>query len=149
MYGKRGDYAMSIESNVQSDVVFYNIVVPHDLTARSDKAVQMASSMAHPLRSNILLINVIDPSDWHGLEHADFLSEMMDLARDRSKMLRTVAERLLHADVKFDVCVLFGIAESVILAEARKTGGGGGRRSDDHHHEPRLRGGVSFWRRGC
>jgi nucleotide-binding universal stress UspA family protein len=113
---------MKIESNVQSDVVFYHIVVPHDLTALCDKAVQLAGTMAHPLRSEVVLIHVIDPGERCEKESIHFMSQAADLARDRREFLEIAAKRLLPADVKFDVRILTGDPQKVILTEARKLG---------------------------
>jgi nucleotide-binding universal stress UspA family protein len=113
---------MNIESNVQSDVVFHRIVVPHDLTVRSDKAVEVAGTMAHPLQSQVVLINVIDPSDPHAKGSMYSLSQVGDMARDRWRFLQIAAKRLLPAGVKSDVRILAGNPQNIILSEARKLG---------------------------
>jgi nucleotide-binding universal stress UspA family protein len=113
---------MKIESNAQADVVFHQIVVPHDLTARCDRAVQLAGTMAHPLRSEVVLIHVIDPGDRCEKESVPSMSPAVDLARDQWRLLQIAAKRLLPADVKFDVRILSGDPQNVILTEARKLG---------------------------
>jgi nucleotide-binding universal stress UspA family protein len=113
---------MNIEANVQSDVVFYRIVVPHDLTERSDRAVQLAGTMAHPLRSEVVLIHAIDPTELREQEALHFMSQAGDPARDRWRFLQTAAKRLLPADVKSEVRIISGDPQSAILTEAQKLG---------------------------
>lgn len=122
-YVKKGEMIpMNVESNAQADRVFNHIVVPHDLTVRSNRAVQLAGTMAHPLRSKVALIHVIDLSDWRGKGLIHFMNEVADLARDRWRFLQIAAKRLLPAEVKFDVRILSGDPQDVILTEARKLG---------------------------
>jgi len=97
-------------------------VVPHDLSVRSDKALQLAGTMAHPLRSEVVVVNVIDPSQPCEKENIHWMSQTVEVARDRWRFLQIAAKRLLPADVKFDVRVLSGEPHEVILAEARKLG---------------------------
>jgi nucleotide-binding universal stress UspA family protein len=113
---------MNIETNVQSDVVFNKIIVPHDLSRRADKAVQMAGTMAHPLRSEVIVIHVIDPSAESRDEDVSVIAQMRDLARDRWRHLQIATKRLVPADVRFDVRILSGDPQHVILAEAKKLG---------------------------
>jgi len=113
---------MNINSRNPPAEVFHRIVVPHDLTTRSDRAVQLAGTMAHPLHSEVILINVIDPSDWHQTSHIYFMNEMAHSIRERWRFLQIAAKRLLPADVKFDIRILFGDPEGSILAEAQKLG---------------------------
>jgi len=113
---------MNIETNVQSDVVFNRIIVPHDLSLRADKAVQMAGTMAHPLRSEVIVIHVIDPNAEGRDEELGFITQMRELSRDRWRHLQIATKRLVPADVKFDVHILSGDPQHVILAEAKKLG---------------------------
>jgi nucleotide-binding universal stress UspA family protein len=113
---------MNIESNVQSDVVFYRILVPHDLTARSDRALEMAGTMAHPLRSEVVLVHVIDPGDRRQQESIRLMSQAGEVARDQWRFLQIAAKRLLPAGVKSDVRILSGDPQEAILTEARKLG---------------------------
>jgi nucleotide-binding universal stress UspA family protein len=113
---------MNIETNVQSDVVFRHIVVPHDLTLHADKALQMAGTMAHPQLSRVVLLNVIDPGEVPKDESGDFISEVGELARHRWRLLTFAARRLLPADVKVEVRVLSGNPQDVILEEVQNLG---------------------------
>jgi len=118
--------AMGIESdvelNVQSDVIFHHIVVPHDLTARSDRALELAATMAHPLRSEIILINVIDPDNPREEEGMNFMSRLGDISRDRWRFLKLRAKRVLPSNLKSDVRIFSGNPQDVILSEAQKLG---------------------------
>ncbi|MCE0521288.1 MAG: universal stress protein [Methylacidiphilales bacterium] len=113
---------MNIKSNVQSDVVFYRIVVPHDLTPRSNKALELAGTMAHPLRSEIVLINVINPNDPSENEEDQLTSHVGDLTQARANFLHFTARQLLPADVKCKVLILAGDPRNAILTESRKLG---------------------------
>lgn len=113
---------MNVESNVQSNMVFRHIMVPHDLTVRSDRAVMLAGTMAHPLRSRVILIHVIDSSAGIENEGVHLMSEGADIARNRWKFLTNSAKHLLPADVKSEVRIHSGDPQKVILSEARKLG---------------------------
>lgn len=113
---------MRTESHVQSSAPFQRIVIPHDLTVRSDKAMQFAGTMAHPLNSEMVVIHVIDPGDQRGNQPIHFMSQVGEMARDRWRFLHNAAKRLLPANVKFDVRILSGDPRDAILAEAKKIG---------------------------
>lgn len=111
-----------VESNVQSDVVFHHIVVPHDLTARSNRALELAGTMAHPLRSEVILVNVIDPADPREEEGVNFMSRLGDISRDRWRYLQLTAKRVLPSDVKSDVRIFSGNPHDIILSELETLG---------------------------
>jgi len=111
-----------VESNAQSDVIFHHIVVPHDLTVRSDRALELAGTMAHPLRSEVILINVIDPANPREEESAHFMSRLGDISRDRWRSLQIRAKRVLPSDVKSDIRIFSGNPYDVILTEVQKLG---------------------------
>ena len=113
---------MKTESHIQSASPFQRIVIPHDLTARSDQAMKFAGTVAHPLQSEVILINVIDPRDQRENEHIHFMSQLGDMARDRWNFLQIAAKRLLPAGVRFDVRILSGDPQAAILTEAKKLG---------------------------
>jgi nucleotide-binding universal stress UspA family protein len=113
---------MNIESKIPSDVVFYKIIVPHDLSRRADKAVQMAGTMAHPLHSEVIVMHVIDPTEGFTNEDISSSDQMTDLARDRWRYLQLLAKRVLPADLKVDVRVLSGDPQKIILAETKNVG---------------------------
>lgn len=99
--------------NVPGKEGLRRIIVPHDLTWRSDRAVQWAGTIADAFHSSVMLIHVIDPDDQrnYGPLWAD----------DRQKILLTVASRLLPADVKSEVRVFIGEPRNVMLIEAKKS----------------------------
>jgi nucleotide-binding universal stress UspA family protein len=113
---------VDIESNVQSDVVFRRILVPHDLTTRADHALRLAGTMAHPQLSKLVLVNVIDPNDVPIKDNRDVESQVSELARDRWRYLKIAAKRVLPADVDVAVRILSGSPQHVILAEALEFG---------------------------
>jgi nucleotide-binding universal stress UspA family protein len=113
---------MKTESHVRPSAPFQRIVIPHDLTVRSDKAMEFAGTVAHPFQSEIVLINVIEPTEQPAHEHLHFISQVGDMARDRWRFLQIAAKRLLPDNVKFDVRILSGDPQDAILAEAKKIG---------------------------
>jgi len=113
---------MKSEPDVQVKGLFHLIVVPHDLTGRSDKAVQLAGTIADPLHSEVVLVNVISPGDFHAGGPSRFVSELADLTEARLDYLQCAVKRLLPNEVKSDVRILSGDPQSVILDEAQKVG---------------------------
>ena len=111
-----------VESNVRSDVVFHHIVVPHDLTARSDRALEMAGTLANPSRSEIVLINVIDPANPREEEGVHFMNRLGEISRERWRLLQIRAKRVLPSNVKSDVRIFSGNPQDIILDEAQKLG---------------------------
>lgn len=113
---------MNIESNVKSDVVFRHIIVPHDLTSHADAALHLAATMARPQLSMVVVVNVVDPNEDHENEDIHSVSQVGDLARNRWKLLKFAARRILPPDVKVDVRILSGEPQNALLAEAHEFG---------------------------
>ena len=83
---------------------------------------EFAGTVAHPFQSEVVLINVIDPSEQREIPQLHFMSQVGAMARDRWKFLQGAAKRLLPANVRFDVRILSGDPQDAVLAEAEKLG---------------------------
>lgn len=114
---------MTTAAQIQSPDIFRRIIVPHDLSTRCHKAVEWAAKIANPHFSEVVLVHVIDPKDRPPSGDALVRGEGGAMARDRWRRLQVIAREFLPAGLKFELHLLSGQPQEVIMNMVQASGG--------------------------
>ncbi|MBN2060304.1 MAG: universal stress protein [Deltaproteobacteria bacterium] len=100
--------------------MFKNILVPTDLTEKSEKAFDIAVSIALNYKSDISLLHVIESID--GVEDSEFNAFYDKLTNRAYKTLEKMASRYQEKDITINKDVILGkrVAEIIHFANERE-----------------------------
>jgi len=110
---------MKIPTADRSSPLPHRIVVPHDLTLKSRRALRMAAALARPLHSEVILLHVIEPGEGPpGAPPSE--KTPPQCAQAVWRLLDEEARQFLPANARFRIRILSGNARTLLPEEVRR-----------------------------